>query len=73
MKEGDVVPPENEEVRLFKYKYKVIREEFAGPAEFVKKMNKLGYHGWSIIDIGRNEHRRIVEVVLVKSTPVNWG
>ena len=53
---------------LHRYKYKVVQHSFNTPAEFVKKMNKLGYHGWCILDIHRDESGKICQVVLVKRT-----
>lgn len=53
---------------LHRYKYKIVQQSFNTPAEFVKKMNKLGYHGWSILDIHRDESGKICQVVLAKKT-----
>ena len=49
-----------------RYKYKVVCRDWETIGEFVKKMNRLGYHGWEIIDISRDLRRGDIEEVVLK-------
>ena len=49
-----------------RYKYKVVRRDWETIGEFVKKMNRLGYHGWEVIEISRDPNNGAIEEVVLK-------